>query len=129
MRRLVVLLVVATLLVPALVASADNGDGQEACNSGEICLSDLGTNERWRKHFWYNANYDGYQWWDSTDNHYEGAVRDDTSGVRNRDSVCDVRLTNDRIIDEHYTVANDGQLHSLVGVFDNVADWHTRVNC
>lgn len=130
---LVIALALALLTaLPALSALADNGDGLESCNSGEICLYRDSGSDRFTRHFWWSATYDSsHQWWDTVDNQYEGQVRDTLSAVRNKDTTCQVRFTNLLGFwpDETWTVDNDSLRHVAPSYINNESDKHQRVNC
>jgi ABC-type sugar transport system substrate-binding protein len=118
----------ALTVLPGAAASADSGDGQFACNSGEICLYDYtaDVNDN-TNHFWWNATYSSSdQWFDGSG--YYGAVRDDVSQVRNRDSSCNVKLIN--VVfgpDGSWTAPNDGFYRNVSSGMDQKADKHERV--
>ena len=96
-----VLSMIAVLGVSSAAAD-DFGDGNEACNNGEICLADQRKPqwERSVKHFWWSSGVyvkssDGqpYLWWDVVSNIYLSEhVYDNVSSVRNKDSSCLVRF-------------------------------------
>jgi hypothetical protein len=91
------LVIAASTLTLATPAQADVGDGSLACNVGEICLAqDFDGSYEWQKHFWWDANYDGYYFTSVKTGASGGPVRDQVSSVKNRDTQCSVRLYNDR---------------------------------
>lgn len=124
-----------TLVFGVHPASADSGDGLEACNRGEICVHEGQSSEQYRKHFWYNAiYYSSVKFYDSVTNQTTGlAVLNNVSSVRNRDTQCDIRLidygTNP---DTSFVVANrpDATINqNIASQFGDRANEHIRVYC
>jgi hypothetical protein len=90
------LVVVVTVGVSALVttaAHADNGDGAEACTTGEICLKNHKPNifpDYWQtRHYWYG---DMSHWDDRFGGVNGPVVMDNMSSIWNRDTECVVNL-------------------------------------
>lgn len=88
------IVVAAAVVTTSPSAVADDGDGLENCNRGEICVHEGQTSEQYRKHFWYDAvYYSSVKFFDSVTNQRTGLqVLNNVSSVRNRDTVCDVTL-------------------------------------
>ena len=134
-RKGILFLLVVSLVVIAVPAFAnhDKGDGQEACNYGEICLYDLKTSSRYTNQFWWGAIYgDDYTWYDTLHNHYHYGsnwlVDDRMSAVVNRDTVCDVRFY-DWATGQTWTVPNVLYWFEAPDAMNDKADQHARVNC
>jgi transposase len=119
----------------APAASADSGDGLEACNRGEICFTMDETSHRYRKHFWYSGSHSGYTWWDATADVQTGiSVRDSADLIANRDTICNVKVIDDRglVPDDTHDVANNPGTAVWVnirGPVDDENDRHERHNC
>lgn len=140
MRRLIqstamMIVMAAAVVTTSPSAVADDGDGLENCNRGEICVHEGQTSERYRKHFWYDAvYYSNIKFFDSVTNQYIGlSVLNNVSSVRNRDTECDVRLIDyGTDPDTSYVVANrpDNSINqNIAAVFGDRANAHTRVFC
>jgi transposase len=124
----------ALAVAGASVAAADSGDGNVACNRGEICFSRDWGNYRYQKHFWYAGADAGYVWFDTaTGVATNRAIRNDASAVANRDTLCDVRVVNDRglLPDSTITIGNlPGSVSwKFLGSINDANDRHERVNC
>lgn len=114
-------------LAPA--ASADSGDGNLACNGGEICFSRDSTNTTYQKHFWYAGNHDGYTFTNVTNGAGgQGGLRDGADQVRNRDTACSVKVVDDRGIwpDDYHVISNSGSWTRLKDDTRNQNDRHER---
>ena len=130
-RKGILFLLVVSLVVIAAPAFAnhDKGDGQESCNTGEICLYDLKTSTRYTNQFWWDAVYGShYNWWDTWVNQYVGYVINDMSAAVNRDTKCDVRFA-DWETGATWQIANDFYWHEAPSYINQAADAHTRVDC
>lgn len=69
------------------VANADRGDGQLACNSGEICFAEHANGVGGQRHFWYNAEHG------SAGNFHNGVqFYHNASSIWNRDTACGVSV-------------------------------------
>lgn len=86
----------AALLGPISIAAADSGDGRRSCNLGEICFSKDYPASSWQKHFWYAGDHQGYYWFNVSTGASGTAVRNSASAIKNRDTVCRVKVVNDR---------------------------------
>jgi hypothetical protein len=125
---------VATLFAGAGTASADNGDGNPACNRGEICYSRDFPASRYQKHYWYVANHGGDTWVNvDTRQTTSREVRNDASALSNRDTLCDVKVINDRGVlpDDYVIVPNrPGENYFVyLGRINDANDRHERTNC
>ncbi len=133
MNKAIIVMVSICLLITLTNTSAtpDNGDGWEACNLGEICFHDLSDTERYRKHFFRNANHDGIQWWDAVANRRVGWLRDDANTIRNRHREKCVKVIDDRGWwgDDVFVVPRDGILRVIPASVQNQNDRHERFNC
>lgn len=77
----------ASVALAAPAQAQDVGDGQLACNSGEICFrKDLNSNYH-LKQFFYGAFHQGYNWTNAG-----GGLVDTVTDIRNRDTQCTVYL-------------------------------------
>jgi hypothetical protein len=71
----------------ATLASADIGDGQLACNSGEICFAEHSNGNGGQRHFWYGSTNHG------NEGNFSSGIRfyHNASSIKNRDTssaVC-----------------------------------------
>jgi hypothetical protein len=135
LKRKLVTAGITFLMIGAVApaASADVGDGQRACNSGEICISADYPASRYQRHFWYAANHTGYFSDVVAGGSSTVPLQNHASSVSNRDSACDARIVNDRGIlpDSIHTFAQHPTYNSwlqIIGVND-ANDRHERVNC
>lgn len=113
-------------------AGADSGDGNLGCNTYEICFSRDTTNTTYQKHFWYNANHDGYQFTNvSTGAGGQGYLKDNAAQVRNRDGSCDVKVidTISAWPDDYHVIPNNSVWTMLKDDTRNQNNKHERVNC
>lgn len=122
------------LFVGAGTAAADNGDGNPACNRGEICFSRDNPASKYQKHFWYVGNHGGVTWVDvTTKRTTTREVRNDASSLSNRDTLCDVKVINDRGVlpDTTQIVPNRPGENYFVGLsrVNDANDRHERTNC
>jgi transposase len=124
--------VIGSILAVPNIASADVGDGQLACNAGEICFARDLDNTTYQKHFWYAGSHDGYTFTNvTTGATNQGNLKDGADQLRNRDSVCDVKVIDviTFLPDDSHTVANNGSWTALETDVRNQNDKHERVNC
>jgi hypothetical protein len=71
------------------MASADNGDGQLACNSGEICFAEHAGGGGGQRHFYYGSSAHGNE-----GNFSSGTpFWHNASSIKNRDTVSAVCVT------------------------------------
>jgi len=118
----------AAVVLPATAALADDGDGNLACNSGEICYTWDGT-YTYQKHFWNAGNDDNYVFTNVTNGVRSGyQVRDNAWGVWNRDTACNVRIVDDRGFypDDVQTIYRNGGWTKLIDSVRNQNDRHER---
>ncbi|WP_433825903.1 hypothetical protein ACQP2E_27815 [Actinoplanes sp. CA-015351] len=88
-------------------ASADVGDGNLACNSGEICFARDATNTTYQKHFWNAGSHSSYTFTNVTNGAGgQGALKDNSPQLKNRDTVCTVK-----VIDDHGVLPDDVSSH------------------
>lgn len=115
--------------VAAPGAAADSGDGNLACNRGEICLSFSATNV-YQKHFWYAASHSGYNFTNVQNGQGSSyPVRDNTYSIWNRDTACTVKVVDDRGIfpdDVHAIGKNQSGWIRLADSVRNQNDRHER---
>jgi hypothetical protein len=71
-------------------ASADIGDSNPDCNSGEICLDRAYPAGVHQRHFWDGGTDSGTWTVVRTGDRIGQKVHDDASSIRNRDTMCDV---------------------------------------
>jgi transposase len=122
------------LFAGAGTAAADDGDRSPACNRGEICFSRDNPASRYQKHFWYAGNHAGSNWYDvSARKVTDWGVRNDASSLSNRDTICDVKVVNDRGVlpDFIQIVPNRPAVNVFVGLdrVNDANDRHERTNC
>lgn len=122
------------LFVGAGAAAADDGDRSVACSRGEICFSRDNPASRYQKHFWYVGNHAGYTWYDVAAKRVTNwQIRNDASSLSNRDTICDVRVVNDRGVlpDITQIVPNRPDQNLFVGLdrVNDANDRHERTNC
>jgi transposase len=132
--RLAVLMLSAGGFVGAgvTIANADSGDGNLACNGGEICFARDDGSYTYQKHFYYGASHDNYVFTNVTTGSADGGyLKNNADQIRNRDSSCDVKVVDDRGIypDDVFTAVNDGNWKTISGEVDNENDRHERFNC
>ena len=122
-----VALTAASLVAAPGAASADNGDGLVACNSGEICFWRYSGAVLWTKQFWYTANHGGYTWWAGQATNV--SMQDDAVDITNRDTDCGVRVGDRSPSTGIWTwrnFPNDNLRHEL-GDLRNRNDRHERL--
>lgn len=131
---LATLIAVGSVVAPAAPASADSGDGNVACNFGEICFrnNDLGTDVL-RKHFWFDANHHitsghgAYKWWNASGGFLTVRnVMDDADQMRNRDTVCTVRVWNVDGFGNWFWYTSQGPGSSSWIVVSEINNGHSR---
>ena len=123
-----------TICLGAGPAAADDGDRSPACNRGEICFSRDFPASRYQKHFWYVGNHAGYTWYDVQARQVTNrAIRNDASALSNRDTLCDVKVVNDRGVlpDTTQIVPNRPGENYFVFLdrVNDANDRHERTNC
>jgi hypothetical protein len=123
---------VAALGLGALAAPgavADVGDGNLACNRGEICLSYSSSNV-YQKHFWNAGSHGAYNFTNVNNGQASShPVRDNTYSVWNRDTTCTVKVIDDKGIlpdDVHSIGKNQGGWIKLSDSVRNQNDRHER---
>jgi len=89
------LTLIGVLIATPSAASADDGDGYYACNSGELCFIEYANNTTYYKHFYNGANHwtqenctlchSAYTF--HPDSH---RLMDNANSFRNRDTQCNV---------------------------------------
>ena len=118
--------------IPVGAASADNGDGNLACNRGEICFTYDGS-YKYQKQFWNAASHDGYYFTNvSTGAGTSYPLLNDAYGIWNRDTSCQAKVINVQSFqpdDSQTFAANDGAWRVLNSSVQNKNDKHERVNC
>ncbi|WP_109505269.1 hypothetical protein [Nocardioides speluncae] len=72
------------------VATADRGDGQLACNSGEICFSEHSYGNGGQRHFWNGAEHSGAGNFTNPNGSTGVRFYHNASAVKNRDTACGV---------------------------------------
>src|SRR4051794_34815943 len=87
------------IAVSASPAAADSGDGNVACNNGEICFQFTYGSNNSIKQFWNGANHysnaahGAYYWFSTlTGSQTSTLLLDRAEGLRNRDTSCTVYL-------------------------------------
>lgn len=138
MKRKQLLSVAAILVLTGAVvltgqsATADVGDGNLGCNSGEICYSRYASNNTYQKHFWWNANHAGYKFTNvNTGATGQGNLQNGADKINNRDSSCDVKTIDDRgaLPDDVFNAPNGGGWRDITSSVDNENDRHERHRC
>lgn len=135
MRKILALVFVALAapLVGVAAASADTGDGNETCNTYEICFFRNSDNVRYSRDFYYgDSDHSGNSWYDRQTNTWTSIrIEDDANRVKNRDGSCDVKVIdwNGALPSVSDTIPNDGVFHQLNDNVRNQNNEHQRVNC
>lgn len=111
----------------ASIAQADIGDGNLACNRGEICLSEHAGGNGGQRHFYYGAEHS------EAGNFTSGVpVYHNASAVWNRDTCSGVRVeeSGDWTNDTQYFPSNSGGWVNLSYDLndENARHWRTS-NC
>lgn len=131
MRRILLGGAGALFMIGALAtpASADVGDGNLACNTGEICYARDIDNTTYQKHFWNEGWHTSYTFTNVTNGTGgQGSVRDGADQIRNRDTACSVKVVDDHgaLPDDHRTYANNSTWYTLHTDIRNQNDRHER---
>ncbi|MBA9007144.1 MULTISPECIES: hypothetical protein [Thermomonospora] len=117
----------AAILAAPAASAADIGDGQLACNTGEICFfyysTSIAENSNPTRHFWYS---DYYHEDDTFNNRGLSGVRfhDNSRSYRNRDTACSVRMYNEGV--GYVTMPRDGVYRNFPSGWQDVNNWHVR---
>ncbi|MGW1343483.1 hypothetical protein ACWCOV_20710 [Kribbella sp. NPDC002412] len=103
------------------VANADRGDGQLACNSGEICFAEHANGVGGQRHFFYNAEH-------SSAGNFHNGVRfyHNASSLNNRDTECGVWVqeSGDVVNDSWLFLRNSGWVNFAYDLNDeNARHW------
>jgi len=121
--------IAALAVLPAVSASADDGNSRANCSSGEICFWYDGTS-RFQKQFWNTGNHGGNNFMDTINGGYRISnqpVQDNALEVTNRDTVCDVRVGNlQGGVWAWVTIPNNGE-RQFLGTINNRNDRHERI--
>lgn len=112
--------------------AADIGDGNLACNRGEICFTYDGY-YTYQKQFWNAGTHDGYYFTKISDGAATSyPLRDNAWGIWNRDTVCSVKVIDvlGFAPDQSQTfVKNDTGFRKFNTEVINQNDKHERVSC
>ncbi len=84
----------AAAAITTVPAHADNGDGNVACNTGEICFHYDYSLGNLRRHFWNgDMDHSNDYYWDPANNRQSSIKLMDTAGsFWNRDTECAIKI-------------------------------------
>lgn len=106
------------------VAGADRGDGNLACNSGEICFSQHASGNGGQRHFWYGAEHSDAGNFTNQDGTSGVRFYHNASAIKNRDTETAV------CVEESGDVWNDkwtfGRSNSWVNFGTDLNDENAR---